>query len=121
VWSTAPYLHDGSVPFLLDVVRPCDSNLDDCLVFGRGRNLDDRHGVTSILTPQQLNELTAFQKTLTLETRVGTGDQVVLAGTLALSHARLAFPRRGGGAFAAAGVLSPPPAPLYRAAGGAAR
>ena len=117
VWSTAPYLHDGSAPFLLDVVRPCDSTLDDCLVFGRGRNLDDRHGVTSILTPQQLNELTAFQKTLTLETRVGTGDQVVLAGTLALSHARLAFPRRGGGAFAAAGVLSSPPGPLDVGAG----
>src|SRR5204863_2149086 len=37
VWSSAPFLHDGSAPFLLDVVRPCDSTLDDCLVFGRGR------------------------------------------------------------------------------------
>jgi len=117
VWNTAPYLHDGSGPFLLDVVRPCDSTLDDCLVFGRGRNVDDQHGVTSILTPQQLNELTAFQKTLTLETRVGTADQVVFAGTLALSDARLAFPRRGGGAFAAAGVLSSSPGPLEVGAG----
>src|SRR5439155_20881652 len=117
VWNSAPYLHDGSAPFLLDVVRPCDSTLDDCLVSGHGRNLDDRHGVTSILTPQQLNELTAFQKTLTLATRVGTGERVVFAGALDLTAARLAFPRRGGGVLAARGILSASPGPLDVGAG----
>jgi DNA-binding beta-propeller fold protein YncE len=117
VWNTAPYLHDGSAPFLLDVIRACDSTLDDCPVFGRGRNIDDKHGVTSILTPQQLNDLTAFQKTLTLGTKVGTGDQVVFAGTLTLNRARLAFPKRGGGSFAIDGTLSAPPGPLDLGAG----
>ena len=117
VWSSAPFLHDGSAPFLLDVVRPCDSTLDDCLVFGRGRNLDDRHGVTSILTPQQLNDLTAFQKTLTRETRLEHGGRVVFAGALALTDARLTFPRRRGGSFAVSGVLSSAPGPLDIGAG----
>src|SRR5439155_24763328 len=112
VWNSAPYLHDGSAPFLLDVVRPCDSTLDDCLVSGHGRNLDGRHGVTSILTPQQLNELTAFQKTLTRETRLEHGGRVVFAGALALTDARLTFPRRRGGSFAVSGVLSSAPGPL---------
>jgi DNA-binding beta-propeller fold protein YncE len=117
VWNSAPYLHDGSAPFLVDVIRPCDSTLDDCPVFGRGRNIDDKHGVTSILTPQQLNDLAAFQKTLTLDTKVGTGDQVVFAGTLTLNRAKIAFPKRGGGAFAVDGIVSAPPGPLDVGAG----
>src|SRR5437899_2171224 len=49
VWNTAPYLHDGSAHTLLDVVRPCDTTVDDCLEAGRGRNLNGQHGVHSIL------------------------------------------------------------------------
>jgi hypothetical protein len=62
VWNTAPYLHDGSAPTLLDVVRPCATAVDDCLVRGRGRNVDDLHGVTSFLSARQLNALVAFQR-----------------------------------------------------------
>src|SRR5262249_51105168 len=98
-------------------IRPCDSTLDDCPVFGRGRNIDDKHGVTSILTPQQLNDLAQFQKTLTVATKVGTGDQVVFAGTLALKRAKIAFRKRGGGEFVVEGTLSSPPGPLDVAAG----
>ena len=32
-----------------------------CFVRGRGRNVDDRHGVTSFLSARQLNALVAFQ------------------------------------------------------------
>lgn len=59
-WNTAPYLHDGSAPTLLDVVRPCLSRFGECRVVGKGRNLDDLHGVTSILSARQLNDLAAF-------------------------------------------------------------
>ena len=60
-WNTAPYLHDGSAPTLLDVVRPCSSQLDDCLRAGKGRNVDKRHGDTSFLSAHQLDDLVAFQ------------------------------------------------------------
>jgi hypothetical protein len=112
VWNSAPYLHDGSAPFLVDVIRACDSTLDDCPIFGRGRNIDDKHGATSILTPQQLNDLAAFQKTLTVDTKVGTGDQVVFPGALVLNRAKIAFPKRGGGTFAVDAIASSPPGPL---------
>ena len=113
LWNTAPYLHDGSAHTLLDVVRPCDPTLDDCLEAGRGRNLKDQHGVTSILTPQQLNDLVAFQRTLTLGTTVGTNLRVVSAGALDLSRAQVKFPKQprkghaasGKGSFAVSGVL----------------
>src|SRR3989442_12094200 len=91
VWNTAPYLHDGSAHTLLDVVRPCDTTVDDCLEAGRGRNLNGQHGGTAILTPQQLNDLVAFQKTLTLATIVGTNERVVSAGALDLSRVVLPF------------------------------
>jgi hypothetical protein len=116
-WNTAPYLHDGSAPTLLDVIRPCDTSLDDCLEAGRGRNLDDKHGATSILTPQQLNELAAFQKTLTLATVVGNGDRVVSAGKLALTRAIVAFGVGGAGTFKLAGILSSAPGPVDPTAG----
>jgi YVTN family beta-propeller protein len=61
-WNTAPFLHDGSAPSLLDVVRPCSTRVEDCFVAGRGRNVDDRHGATSFLSARQLNDLVAFQK-----------------------------------------------------------
>src|SRR5262249_48339306 len=112
LWNTAPYLHDGSAHTLLDVVRPCDPTLDDCLEAGRGRNLKDQHGVTSILTPQQLNDLVAFQRTLTLATTVGTNLRVVSAGALDLAKAQVKFPKpprkghaaSGKGSFAVSGV-----------------
>jgi hypothetical protein len=101
LWNTRPYLHDGTAHFLLDVVRACDTRVDDCMQAGRGRNLDDKHGATSMLTPQQLNDLTAFQKTLTLDTPVGVGDRVVNAGTLTVTRATLAFGRGGRASFTA--------------------
>ena len=118
LWNTAPYLHDGSAHTLLDVVRPCDPALDDCLQPGRGRNLAGQHGVTAFLTPQQLNDLAAFQKTLTLATIVGTNEPVVRAVTLDLSRAILQFPKkpRGQGRrarnpsrFSVRGTLPRPP------------
>jgi DNA-binding beta-propeller fold protein YncE len=65
VWNSAPYLHDGSAPTLLDVVLPCRSAVEDCNAppvagGGPGRNVDDRHGVTSILSRAQLADLVAF-------------------------------------------------------------
>ena len=62
VWNTAPYLHDGSAATLLDLVMPCDSRFEDCDAPGAGRNVDDRHGVTSKLSLAQLNDLVAFLK-----------------------------------------------------------
>jgi hypothetical protein len=93
VWNTAPYLHDGSAHTLLDVIRPCDDTVDDCLELGRGRNISSQHGVTDILTPQQLNDLVAFQKSLTVGTVVGGNQPQIVAGTLELSRVVLTFPK----------------------------
>ncbi len=46
VWSTPPYLHDGSAPTLRDVVTTA--------------NPDDLHGVTSALTDDEIDELVSF-------------------------------------------------------------
>jgi DNA-binding beta-propeller fold protein YncE len=46
IWQTAPYLHDGSAPTLLDVV---DS-----------RNPDDRHGFTRALSDIERRELVSY-------------------------------------------------------------
>ena len=46
LWRTAPYLHDGSAPTLRDVLTT--------------RNAEDRHGQTSRLTSQQIDDLVAF-------------------------------------------------------------
>jgi DNA-binding beta-propeller fold protein YncE len=114
LWNTAPYLHDGSAPTLLDVIRPCDDTLDDCLQPGRGRNINGQHGVTAILTPSELNDLVAFQKALTTDTVLGDGATTVFAGTLRLSRVVLAFAGRGRhprprrGHFRAQGVLERP-------------
>ena len=45
-WRSAPYLHDGSAATVRDVITTCNPN--------------DRHGTTSHLTPEQLNELAAY-------------------------------------------------------------
>ena len=68
VWLTAPYLHDGSAATLYDVVRSCNSaveeccnpRFEDCTGKNTGRNIDDQHGVTSQLSPEQLHDLVAF-------------------------------------------------------------
>jgi processive rubber oxygenase RoxA-like protein len=109
-WNTAPYLHDGSAHTLLDVVRPCDPTVDDCLHAGRGRNIGGQHGVTSILTPQQLNDLVAFQKTLTLGTIVGTNERVLAPGALDVTRAIVKFGKQrkkhtAKGSFVLAGRL----------------
>jgi hypothetical protein len=92
VWDTAPYLHDGSAPTLLDVVRPCNTLLTDCNQRGLGRNLDDAHGRTSHLTPQQLNDLVAFQRAP--HGPVGESEGAVRAGSLELAVARIGFGKR---------------------------
>jgi YVTN family beta-propeller protein len=46
VWRTAPYLHDGSAPTLRDVLTTA--------------NPRDRHGKTSHLTKQQIDDLLAY-------------------------------------------------------------
>ena len=45
-WRTAPYLHDGSAATIRDVLTTC--------------NPHDKHGKTSHLTPQQLEDLAAY-------------------------------------------------------------
>ena len=55
---------------------------------GRGRNLDRQHGTTDMLSPSQLNDLVAFQKTLSTATPVGSGEASLPFGILEI---------RGGG------------------------
>ncbi|HEV7734774.1 MAG TPA: hypothetical protein VGR62_21570 [Candidatus Binatia bacterium] len=93
LWNTPPYLHDGSAHTLLDVVRPCDSTVDNCNVAGAGRNVDGQHGVTSMLTPQQLNDLAAFQNSLTVGSIVGTNERVLTFGTMDLKSVTLKLPK----------------------------
>ena len=50
LWRTAPYLHDGSALTLRDVFA--------------AHNPDDRHGKTSNLSPQELDELCAYLQSL---------------------------------------------------------
>src|SRR5207244_12060952 len=94
LWNTAPYLHDGTAHTLLDVVRPCDPELDDCMRLGAGRaihNGDNTHGKTDVLTPKQLNDLVAFQNALTTSTSLGARNNVVKAGTMTITNAKLTF------------------------------
>lgn len=46
VWRTGPYLHDGRAPSLRDVLTLC--------------NPEDRHGVTSKLSSQEIEDLAEF-------------------------------------------------------------
>jgi cytochrome c peroxidase len=46
VWRTAPYLHDGSAATMRDVLTTA--------------NKDDRHGRTSQLTPQEIDDLAEY-------------------------------------------------------------
>jgi hypothetical protein len=121
LWNTAPYLHDGSAHTLLDVVRPCNTAVgppDDCFKAGRGRNLNAQHGRTDHLTPQQLNDLVAFQETLTLTTVVGTNERVLRFGALDLQRVELRFGKKPGrDAFKVKGLLSDVPSGLDPTAG----
>jgi DNA-binding beta-propeller fold protein YncE len=126
LWNTAPYLHDGSAHTLLDVVRPCDTAREDCARPAKGRNLCPPqgclHGVTSILTPRQLNDLVDFQNALTGATIVGTNERVLSAGALDLTRVVLKFgKKRGKGkdAFEVAGKLTAVPAGLDPESAGA--
>ena len=111
VWITAPYLHDGSAPTLLDVIRPCDPRVTDCDQKGLGRNIAafggvGQHGITVHLTPQQLNDLVAFQKAP--HSPVRTDESTIKAGELVLKTVRLKFGKRAGGArFAIVGTANP--------------
>lgn len=99
LWNTPPYLHDGSAHTLLDVVRACSSRLDDCNAGGAGRNVDGQHGVTDMLTPQQLNDLVAFQNSLTVTSIVGTNERVLTFGPMELTSVAMKLPKtnkRGG-------------------------
>ncbi|MCZ6597222.1 MAG: c-type cytochrome [Planctomycetota bacterium] len=49
VWMTAPYLHDHAAPTLMDVLT---------------NNPGDLHGTTSTLTPQEIEDLVAYLKSL---------------------------------------------------------
>lgn len=46
MWRTAPYLHDGSAPTIRDVLTT--------------KNVGDKHGKTSQLTAEQINQLEAY-------------------------------------------------------------
>lgn len=64
VYRTAPYLHDGSAATLRDVLTTC--------------NPDDRHGRTSHLTPQQIDELVEFLQSLPYEDPVPEAERLGL-------------------------------------------
>lgn len=93
VWNTAPFLHDGSAPTLLDVVRPCSTQRGSCEVFGKGRNVDDLHGSTSFLSARQLNDLVAFQ----LAPHGPTTEAKAVTGVaLTIKKLQLRFGKRSG-------------------------
>lgn len=50
LWDTAPYLHDGSSPSLVDLLV--------------NRNRENRHGSTSHLSPSEIADLVAFLQSL---------------------------------------------------------
>ena len=119
LWNTAPYLHDGSAPTLLDVVRPCDPSVDECSRPGRGRNVNRQHGATESLTPSQLNDLAAFQKVIAPGTIV-PDTNVLSLGALDLSTVALK-PRgrtaKAPGHLAVGGVIFGAPGPIDPTAG----
>ncbi|TMB21308.1 MAG: hypothetical protein E6J71_08400 [Deltaproteobacteria bacterium] len=118
VWNTAPYLHDGSAATLLDVIRFCNTRRTDCGQPGLGRNINDLHGRTSFLTPQQLNDLVAFQKAPHGPVAAGA-ESVVKAGQFALRTVLLKFGKRPGrGRFRIVGTATPGSLPVDPKTGG---
>jgi hypothetical protein len=117
VWNTPPFLHDGSAPALLDVVRPCDSTVTDCIALGSGRNVDGLHGKTAHLTPQQLNDLVEFQKAP--HNPVGSVGSTIQAGTLALKKVIVDFGKKPGkGRIKVVGTATPGALPVDPSTGG---
>ena len=112
VWNTAPYLHDGSAATLLDVIRFCNTRLTSCSQPGLGRNLNDLHGRTSFLTPQQLNDLVAFERAP--HGPVASGAEATLkVGQLGLKTVLLKFGKHPGrGRFHVVGLASPAGLPV---------
>jgi DNA-binding beta-propeller fold protein YncE len=106
-WNTAPYLHDGTAATLLDVVRPCQSVRNDCNAPGSGRNVDGAHGVTAFLTPQQLNDLVAYQKAP--HNPVGAPEGALIrSGALSLDALQVKYGKRAGkGSFRVAAKVMP--------------
>jgi hypothetical protein len=113
VWNTPPFLHDGSAPTLLDVIRPCDSTREQCDAPGMGRNIDELHGKTAHLTPQQLNDLVEFQKAP--HNPVGSTGTSIVSGNLSIAKLVVNFGKKPGRAkfklkgtvVAGTGVLDP--------------
>jgi len=107
VWNTPPFLHDGSAPTLLDVIRPCRTAETNCNVAGMGRNVDELHGKTGHLTPQQLNDLVAFQKAP--HNPVGSAGSTIVSGSLTLRKLVLNFGKKPGKAkFKVVGTIGAP-------------
>jgi hypothetical protein len=73
LWRTAPYLHDGTAPTLKDVLTT--------------KNLNDQHGVTTSLTPTEIDDLVAYM----LELDVPVPDSVELFPAGAASPPKVAF------------------------------
>lgn len=117
LWNTPPFLHDGSAPTLLDVVRSCDTTDTDCGQAGLGRNIDGLHGKTAHLTPQQLNDLVAFQKAP--HNPVGSTGTTIAAGELTLTKLQVNFGKAAGkGNFTLTGTAAPGALPVDPADGG---
>ena len=66
LWATAPYLHDGSAATLRDVITTANPN--------------DAHGVTSGLTPAELDQLVAYLNQID-ETEPAAAPAVAPAGS----------------------------------------
>jgi hypothetical protein len=93
VWNTAPFNHDGSFATLLHGITPCSSALDDCRHADAGKNVDDLHGTTSVLTPRQLRQLEEFLDA----PHSPAGGPVRLAQPLArIDRAKIRFGAGGG-------------------------
>jgi hypothetical protein len=116
-WNTPPFLHDGSAPTLLDVVRPCDTTVTDCNQKGLGRNIDGQHGKTAHLTPQQLNDLAAYQAAP--HNPVSTSETGIRAGAFVLQRATVKFGKRPGkGGFLIKATAAAAGLPVDPATGG---
>ncbi len=64
VWSTAPYLHDGSAATLEEVFT--------------SRNKEDKHGITSTLTRTELGQLVAYLKQIDDVTPASSAESISL-------------------------------------------
>jgi hypothetical protein len=101
------------------VIRPCDTATTDCNQKGLGRNIDDQHGKTAHLTPQQLNDLAAYQAAP--HNPVSTSETGIRAGVFQLTRATVKFGKRAGkGSFVLEGTAAAAGLPVDPATGGLA-